>query len=233
MSDFFERLRIIRKETGLTQAEFAELGGVTSASQGNYERGTRKPDSSYLEAVASRGIDVGYLLTGVRATPALKEDLPTYRTLSGATPAPADCDDEFRVALMGATGSMGAGHHQLDGDVVKHFVPFSRQWLLRFVPASRLHDLRLILSGGDSMRGTINDGDFSLVATDDVDYSVPGVFVLQVYRNMYIKRVSYRVDGTMVVTSDNPDDPVTEELAGDHQLNVLGRVLYGWNGRRF
>jgi hypothetical protein len=40
---------------------------VTVDSQGNYERGSRKPDSAYLEAIAAHGVDVAYLLTGVRA----------------------------------------------------------------------------------------------------------------------------------------------------------------------
>lgn len=68
MSVFYERLREERKKLGLNQAEFAALGGVTVDSQGNYERGLRKPDSAYLEAIAREGVDVAYLLTGVRTT---------------------------------------------------------------------------------------------------------------------------------------------------------------------
>ena len=68
MSVFYERLREERKKLGLNQADFAALGRVTVDSQGNYERGLRKPDSAYLEAIALEGVDVGYLLTGVRTS---------------------------------------------------------------------------------------------------------------------------------------------------------------------
>lgn len=68
MSVFSERLREERKKLGLNQAEFAVLGKVTVDSQGNYERGLRRPDSDYLEAIALEGVDVAYLLTGVRTT---------------------------------------------------------------------------------------------------------------------------------------------------------------------
>ena len=45
----------------------AEAGGVSLNSQSNYENGHRSPDAAYLERVAALGVDVTYLLTGVRA----------------------------------------------------------------------------------------------------------------------------------------------------------------------
>lgn len=44
----------------------AEAGGVSLNSQSNYENGHRSPDAAYLERVAALGVDVSYLLTGVR-----------------------------------------------------------------------------------------------------------------------------------------------------------------------
>lgn len=67
MTDFHLRLVSERKRLDLNQADFGALGGVTKDSQLNYEKGTRRPDSAYLEAIAAHGVDVGYLLTGSRA----------------------------------------------------------------------------------------------------------------------------------------------------------------------
>lgn len=67
---FFERLREERKRLGLNQTDFSAFAGVCTETQSNYERGSRKPDSGYLEAIALRGVDVGYLLTGFRSTAA-------------------------------------------------------------------------------------------------------------------------------------------------------------------
>ena len=44
----------------------AEAGGVGLNSQSNYENGHRSPDAAYLERIAALGVDVTYLLTGVR-----------------------------------------------------------------------------------------------------------------------------------------------------------------------
>ena len=66
MLNFFERLREIRKGMNLTQADFGALAGVTVTAQLNYEKGTRNPDTAYLERLAAHGVDVVYLLTGER-----------------------------------------------------------------------------------------------------------------------------------------------------------------------
>ncbi|MFY1053594.1 transcriptional regulator [Ectopseudomonas khazarica] len=68
MSGIGERLREERERLGLNQGAFGELGGVKANAQGNYEKGERYPDAAYLAAVAEKGIDVLYVVTG-RRTP--------------------------------------------------------------------------------------------------------------------------------------------------------------------
>ncbi|VWC41260.1 Cro/Cl family transcriptional regulator [Burkholderia lata] len=57
-----ERLRI-----GLSQDEFATVGGVARRSQSAYESDERSPDATYLLAVREIGVDIGYVLTGERS----------------------------------------------------------------------------------------------------------------------------------------------------------------------
>lgn len=64
-----ERLRGERERLGLSQAAFAEIGGVKANAQGNYEKGERQPDLSYLAAIAEAGADVLYIITGEPAAP--------------------------------------------------------------------------------------------------------------------------------------------------------------------
>lgn len=62
-----ERLRKEREREGLTQEELAKRVGITRRSQVNYEAGKRVPDAKYLLAIAGRGLDVEYVLTGKSA----------------------------------------------------------------------------------------------------------------------------------------------------------------------
>lgn len=103
MNSFAERLREERQRVGLNQTDFAEAGGVKRDAQQNYENGSRRPDSSYLEAVAALGVDVTYLLTGQRNASQLAADeevlLAGYRSL----------DAKGRAGVLGMIGGMTQG----------------------------------------------------------------------------------------------------------------------------
>ncbi|KWC65044.1 helix-turn-helix domain-containing protein [Burkholderia ubonensis] len=74
MTVFSQRLKEERQRLGMNQTAFAALGGVSKDAQLNYENGSRRPDSTYLEAVAAHGVDVLYVLTGQRNVTALSVD---------------------------------------------------------------------------------------------------------------------------------------------------------------
>lgn len=66
--EVFERIASERKKLGFSQAEFASRAEVSLSTQKRYEKGERDPDVSYLKALGNMGVDVGYLLSGVRVT---------------------------------------------------------------------------------------------------------------------------------------------------------------------
>ncbi len=72
MLNIGERLREERVRLRFNQAEFAAFAGVAKTSQFNYEKGERSPDAAYLAAVAEKGVDILYVVTGV-ATPKVVE----------------------------------------------------------------------------------------------------------------------------------------------------------------
>lgn len=64
---FGERLREERLRLDLSQAAFGAAGGVTKKTQMLYESGDRSPDSVYLAAIAAAGVDLQYVLLGMRS----------------------------------------------------------------------------------------------------------------------------------------------------------------------
>lgn len=62
-----ERLREERERLGLSQSVLGDIGGVKKRAQINYESGERSPDAVYLRGVAQVGVDVQYVLLGVRS----------------------------------------------------------------------------------------------------------------------------------------------------------------------
>ncbi|TKC83447.1 helix-turn-helix transcriptional regulator [Trinickia terrae] len=59
-----KRLREERLRVGLSQDEFAAIGGLGRKSLGLYESDERAPDTNFLLALRGIGVDVWYVLTG-------------------------------------------------------------------------------------------------------------------------------------------------------------------------
>ncbi|WP_284336731.1 XRE family transcriptional regulator [Comamonas sp. NoAH] len=230
LDNFSSRLREERTRLGLSQEALAEAGGVKKLAQHKYEKGENSPSAAYLQAIATVGVDPGYLLTGKRSTliPPVKD-----RNLSGAVPAPASDSDAIYVPLYSSTGSMGPGNELVTEDVILGDVPLSRTWISNNLPRCRPTALKMVHAYGDSMHGTLESGDFALVDTDVQSVEIDGVYVLQAHNRLFIKRVRQRMDGCYEVSSDNPAIKQTDILSGKHEVQVCGRVVYGWNGRRF
>nr|WP_272880875.1 helix-turn-helix transcriptional regulator [Pseudomonas fragi] len=82
-----ERLKEERERLGFSQTEFAAVAGASKNSQYNYEKGERSPDAAYLAAVAEKGVDILYVVTGV----------PTPQVVYGATAAEDNLVNQYRA----------------------------------------------------------------------------------------------------------------------------------------
>lgn len=65
--DVGRRLASERSAKGLSQKEFAAIGGIKEGAQGLYETGKSSPNADYLCRLHRHGIDIGYVLTGIRS----------------------------------------------------------------------------------------------------------------------------------------------------------------------
>lgn len=60
------RLKEERKRLGLSQAEMAQVGGVGRLAQLQYESEATAPTTRYLSAIGSIGVNLVYLVAGIR-----------------------------------------------------------------------------------------------------------------------------------------------------------------------
>jgi len=65
-SGFGERLKEERKRLKLSQTQLGEIGGVAKLAQLQYESEATSPTIRYMTAIAEAGVDVNYLLFGMR-----------------------------------------------------------------------------------------------------------------------------------------------------------------------
>lgn len=140
---------------------------------------------------------------------------------------------KFTIDRLAAKGSMGPGYDLADGDRVVERMTLGVEWIKHAAAGvSSMQNLRVISAYGDSMLPTLNDGDLALVDVGVKVVDINGIYVLRANNRLYIKRVRQRLDSTFEVKSDNALDGLPEELTGKFKVEVLGRVVYAWNGRK-
>ena len=102
---FAARLKSERIRLGLTQEQFAVLGGVGRFSQSLYEAGVRAPSGDYLLGVADHGVSLDYLFNGRSSQTAQKALLLTaFRAVDRAFPGeagnPETLDDRAKHFML-------------------------------------------------------------------------------------------------------------------------------------
>lgn len=100
-----------RNRLGFTQEGMASAGGVSKRAQGNYERGERSPDSDYWENLVKIGLDVQYVLTGVRSINLYRvaeEEPPKYRQ----EPTRKLVDPQVLAGVIAGVDEYLADHHK-------------------------------------------------------------------------------------------------------------------------
>lgn len=227
----FERLLSAAREVN------AEISGpqkladaMNESAQTVTNWGTRGVSAkAAAKAQSLLGVSSTYILEGtgprfVRA--ALSDDLAEVLP-------PTEPRDLIRIPLLANSGSMGRGNDTLDADYVVGDLALSAHWINQYIKPGNLRELKFIHAHGESMWPTFSDGDVLLVDVGSRDpASHEGVYVLDVHGQTYIKRVRMRMTGTLEVSSDNPNIKTVDELNGDHQVRVLGRVVWAWNGKK-
>lgn len=214
-----ERLTEERLRLGLSQDEFVALAGVSKRAQTNYEK-DRSPQADDLAALDSEGGDTYYVLTGRRSDdPTPSEFEMSERQASTGLSL---------VAMYDIEAAAGDGR-SLEREEVESTLYFPTEQL-----AAQGLDLAQMVGvkvRGDSMDGTLADGDWVLVDRSSRDPHPEGVFLLLVHGERRIKRVQRVAGGAWLLISDNPR--YEKELIKPldmKDVEILGRceIWIGW-----
>lgn len=108
------RLREERKRLGLTLAQMAQAGGSNARSYSHYEAGERFADTEFMAAIAAKGADVQYIVTGQRSAQALSRD--EVELLAAFRAAPLAVKAAAMGALQGGSAPPKTKSIKVNGD---------------------------------------------------------------------------------------------------------------------
>ena len=101
-----DRLKEERERLGFSQTEFSAVAGASKNSQYNYEKGERSPDANYLAAVADKGVDILYVVTGERKPKAADSISVEALEFIGVFEQVGDADRQVLLRMASAFASV-------------------------------------------------------------------------------------------------------------------------------
>lgn len=232
MSNFPERLKEERVRLGMSQEAFGEVGGVQKGAQHNYEHGRRKPDSEYLEKIQKIGVDIGYLFCGIRnrssQTSSFEPDMVPSSSIeeqkAGYIKSQLDDPEIASIPLYDVECAAGSGR-DFEGEEILAYMHMDREIFKQLYKSSPESTIGIRVRG-DSMAGTLEDGDWVFVDLSERDPSREGVYLILMDGERRVKRMQRVAGGGWLLISDNPRYD-KELIAPDKKqfVEILGRCL--------
>lgn len=147
-----------------------------------------------------------------------------------AVPYTTKANDEYvHIPRYDVEASAGGGA-VVHNEQVVDYLSFRKEWVRNTLGVS-IQDLALISVIGDSMEPTLSEGDVVLLDMTTRSVLDGSIYALQLNGGLLVKRIQRKLDGSVVVKSDNAryDTEVVSEDKAD-RLKIIGRVV--WVGRR-
>lgn len=225
------------KELGKTQAEIATAFNITLPRASEFMNGRRRLDALELPKLARvlemppiavlkrlmNGDDVAVPDEGAEMLPVQPDIPPPYTGDLSAGLVDVAGIEFASIGVYDARFSAGPGSIVEPGQQPEGYRLFEAQWL-RAITSAAPDRLAVVRVDGDSMRETLDDGDFVLIDRSETRISRQGIYALRVGESCWVKRLSVSLKDRIVkVISDNPRYP--EDQLQEDDLELLGRVL--------
>lgn len=211
------------RDAGMTQDRVAEALGVTRQTVSYWSRTGNLSARTAGRLSNLLNVPIGTLLGDEEIG---EMDARIVR-VTGPEPVP---EGYVRVPVFDASGSCGAGG--VGSDLITGALDLAA-WFVRALPGVvSTNHLQVISSTGDSMAPTIEPHAMLLIDAGQKRIGGDGIYCLRIAGELFVKRVQKNPGGTLTLLSDNPHYPPQplDSLAVE-QTEVLGRVVYAFNGR--
>lgn len=138
-------------------------------------------------------------------------------------------NDRIRFERLDVVAALGDGYINNEAVEVVDFVHVDKEWA-REKLGGNLSRIQVITARGDSMQGTIEDGDVLFVDTSVHSFEGEGIYLLSFADGLKAKRLQASVGGGLLVISDNPLYR-TETIEGEglEKLTICGKVRGAWH----
>ena len=214
METLGNRIKTVMEERGMNANSLANAVGVSRPAIAKILEDQVRNPKYLFEIAQALDVSVGWLKTGEGSSENLSDGI---------------ADDRIRFERLNVIAALGDGYINNESVEVVDFVHVDKAWA-REKLGGNLSRIQVITARGDSMQGTIEDGDVLFVDTSVRSFEGEGVYLLSFADGLKAKRLQASVGGGLLVISDNPLYQ-TETVEGGRldDLTICGRVRGAWH----
>ena len=192
------RLKSAREGLGMSQLNFAEKLNITDKTLRNYEKGNNITVDIVKKISEITNIDFDFLLNGNNIT-----------VLN---------DNNYNIDLLNVRAGAGEGIYNYVIETVDT-ISLDKSF---FRTPINTNKIKGICVDGDSMEPTLRDGDYVLI-DENINFGTNGIYAIQYGGQILIKRLQFKMDGTILIISDN--DKYDKEVFNPKENQLPFQVL--------
>lgn len=141
----------------------------------------------------------------------------------------------IRLEHLSPRPSMGHGAHLDEPVQIVRYLDVLESWVRKKIGTTNPDRIKILTGNGHSMKPTIQDEDLVFVDMGQKSIDAPGIYVIDVYSRLLLKKALIQSDGTLILRSDNiidyPDEERIDLRKASECINIAGRVLAWWTMR--
>ena len=202
-----ERIKLVRKSLKCeTQKDFSELVNFPFSRVQDIERGKVKElKASELETLQEKFlINSWWLLTG-KGEMFISNDTTKN-------------SDNYFIDLLNVRAGAGEGIYNYVIETVDT-ISLDKSFFRTPINTNKIKGIQV---DGDSMEPTLRDGDYVLI-DENINFGTNGIYAIQYGGQILIKRLQFKMDGTILIISDN--DKYDKEVFNPNENQLPFQVL--------
>lgn len=218
MSQVSERITALIKSSGLSMRQLAEKMGVSNVSLSQWARGKNRPSGDGLESLCNFfGVSPAWLLYGDGGEPSAL----SIRIAPGL----------ISIPYLSAVADCGLhdGYQDSEAALIA-FVRVTTAFVNAYCTGASIGSLQIITARGDSMAGTINDGDAVIIDVSQKAVTQDGLYAVTIGQHVLIKRIQLTPKGFTLLSDNSAYPPIV--VCEDDHVNIVGRAYVGLQIRK-
>lgn len=205
--NFGERLVQVREVLGFNQVNFSEKIDLAAQSLARYEKNKVNPSMEFVAKLTNMfSVNSNWLLTG-KGEIFISESNKTV------------ISNNYDIDLLNVRAGAGEGVYNYVIETVDT-ISLDKSF---FRTPINTNKVKGICVDGDSMEPTLRDGDYVLI-DEGTKFGTNGIYAIQYGGQILIKRLQFKMDGTIIIISDNTkyDREIFNPSENQLPFNIIG-----------